>query len=64
VAVCGNATGSNSYISGAMQIRYTTAAYTERLTAGTSNIHIAASGPADLKGNYASTSAAYVVTIN
>ena len=63
-AGCANSTGANSYISGAMQIRYTTAAYTERLTAGTSNIHIAASAPADMKGNYASTSAAYVVTIN
>jgi putative cell wall-binding protein len=64
VAVCGNATGANSFITGAMQFLYTSEVYTDRLTAGTSKLSISASSAADMAGNYASTSAAYVITIS
>jgi hypothetical protein len=64
VAVCGNATGANSFITGAMQFLYTSDVYTERLTAGTSTLSISASSAADMAGNFASTSAAYVITIS
>ena len=64
VAVCGNASGTNSFITGVMRFRYTSDVYTERLTAGTSTLSISASSVADMAGNYASTSAAYVITIS
>jgi len=64
VAVCGNASGANSFITGVMRFRYTSDVYTERLTAGTSTLSISASSAADMAGNYATTSAAYVITIS
>jgi hypothetical protein len=62
-AGCGNATGANSFISGAMQFNYTETDFTGRLTAGTSKLHITASTAADIKGNDA-TAVTYKITLN
>jgi hypothetical protein len=53
-AGCGSSTGANSFIAGTMQILYTSDVYTERLTAGSSQLQITAQTAADIKGNDAS----------
>jgi putative cell wall-binding protein len=62
-AGCGSATGTNSFISGAMQFLYTETDFTGRLTAGTSALQITASTAADIAGNDA-TAVTYKITMS
>ena len=62
-AGCGSATGTNSFITGAMQFLYTETDFTGRLTAGTSALQITASTAADIAGNDA-TAVTYKITMS
>ncbi len=62
-AGCGSASGTNSFITGAMQFLYTEGDVTGRLTAGTSQLQITASTPADIAGNNA-TAVTYKITMS
>jgi putative cell wall-binding protein len=62
-AGCATASGTNSFITGAMQFLYTETDFTGRLTAGTSQLQITASTAADIAGNDA-TAVTYKITIN
>jgi len=62
---CATATGSNSHISGTLQFSYTATTFAQRLTAGTSTLHIAAGSEEDMAGNDAySSTLVYKITIN
>jgi hypothetical protein len=62
-AGCATASGTNSFITGAMQFLYTETDFTGRLTAGSSQLQITASTAADIAGNDA-TAVTYKITLN
>ena len=63
IADCYTSTGVNSFIAGTMQFIYVSDVYTERLTAGTSQLQISASTASDLANN-AATAVTYKIVIN